>query len=663
MQRKKPFSGKQKKEQMKLKRAAKSGVPEDDKGKGGGGREEPKTRGPAGGGRTQQGQGRRGGGGGRAGAGNGGRNMRPTLFEDDSRDEILACRVAAGQPLDLELRTVGCRARAAGGAARPAISMPLDTAFVPIPKRPAWDAATSARELEARERREFDEWLAGLRAMPDARAHLNWFECNLETWRQLWRVCERSDIILYVVDSRNPLFHFSRAMYDYVVNDLKKPIILVLSKTDLSDPETLDQWEAYLRANLNLADIVRFSAFQGFHSPAERDRATSYKDTKEESDDSDDDDDEEEKESEEEEEEDRMGAGELRKAAARRGKNRYSSPSGREMVFEAIRAAARKHYGEKLEMLQARALEDGGGKRQKDRTDEGSDLSGEEEEEEDEGKKGPKFSVVDKKEKRKRKREERKQRRQETTIATRKDTIVVGAIGNPNQGKSALINGLALHKVVSVSRTPGHTKNFQTYNLAQDIILCDCPGMVFPALDRPKYMQVLCGLYPLANLREPFTPIRYVAEHIALEELYNLGKYADSKGTTENTAGIVWTPMLIAEALATKRGYFTGRAGRPDAHRAARDILFDVVDGVVPLYWAPPEPLELAQELQKRDAERYTKLMTAGMAVVEKEKEASTSKFPKRLIQESDEGETKPTERVESGEEEEGTDEEEETES
>ena len=585
--------------------------------------------------------------------------MRPTLFEDDSKDEILACRVAAGQPLDMELRTVGCRARGKDGGVRPAISMPLDTAFVPIPKRPHWDASTSARELEALERREFEEWLAGLRAMPDAKEHLNWFECNLETWRQLWRVCERSDIILYVVDSRNPLFHFSRAMYDYVVNDLKKPIILVLSKTDLSDPETLDQWEAYLRANLSLADIVRFSAFQGFHSPAERDRATSYKDTKEDSDD--DEEEEEEDDGSDGDESEDLSTGALRKAAARRGKNRYSSPSGREMVLEAIRAAARKHYGEKLEMLQARALEEGGRKDHKDMGEEGSEDEGKEvHAAEDEEEEGPKFNVVGKKEKRKRKREERKQRRQETTIATRKDTIVVGAIGNPNQGKSALINGLALHKVVSVSRTPGHTKNFQTYNLAQDIILCDCPGMVFPALDRPKYMQVLCGLYPLANLREPFTPIRYVAEHIALEELYNLGKYADSKGTTESTDKVVWTPMLIAEALATKRGYFTGRAGRPDAHRAARDILFDVVDGVVPLYWAPPEPLELAQELQKRDAERYTRLIAGGMAVVEKEKEAAGSKFPKKPAPHKDETATKTTEKE--GSEGECTDDEEQTE-
>ena len=31
------------------------------------------------------------------------------------------------------------------------------------------------------------------------------FERNLEFWRQLWRVIERSDIIMQIVDARNPL--------------------------------------------------------------------------------------------------------------------------------------------------------------------------------------------------------------------------------------------------------------------------------------------------------------------------------------------------------------------------------------------------------------------------------------------------------------------------
>ncbi len=40
--------------------------------------------------------------------------------------------------------------------------------------------------------------------------------------------------------------------------------------------------------------------------------------------------------------------------------------------------------------------------------------------------------------------------------------VVLGTVGHPNVGKSSLINGLMGRKVVSTSRTPGHTKHFQT---------------------------------------------------------------------------------------------------------------------------------------------------------------------------------------------------------
>lgn len=31
------------------------------------------------------------------------------------------------------------------------------------------------------------------------------FEKNLNVWRQLWRVIERSDVVVQIVDARNPL--------------------------------------------------------------------------------------------------------------------------------------------------------------------------------------------------------------------------------------------------------------------------------------------------------------------------------------------------------------------------------------------------------------------------------------------------------------------------
>lgn len=65
-------------------------------------------------------------------------------------------------------------------------------------------------------------------------------------------------------------------------------------------------------------------------------------------------------------------------------------------------------------------------------------------------------------------------------------------LGFPNVGKSSLINGLVGRKVVSVSRTPGHTRYFQTYFLTPSVKLCDCPGLIFPSL-LPRQLQVCCS--------------------------------------------------------------------------------------------------------------------------------------------------------------------------
>ena len=42
------------------------------------------------------------------------------------------------------------------------------------------------------------------------------FEKNLEVWRQLWRVLERSDLVCQVVDSRDPMRYRCADLESYV---------------------------------------------------------------------------------------------------------------------------------------------------------------------------------------------------------------------------------------------------------------------------------------------------------------------------------------------------------------------------------------------------------------------------------------------------------------
>jgi ribosome biogenesis GTPase A len=157
-----------------------------------------------------------------------------------------------------------------------------------------------------------------------------------------------------------------------------------------------------------------------------------------------------------------------------------------------------------------------------------------------------------------------------------KSFLTLGFIGHPNVGKSTLINTLNGKKVCSTSRTPGHTKYKQTVFLNDTVMLCDCPGLVFPAVDVPKILQVVFGIYPIAQVREPYSSIRYIAERIPLENVYKIEKLEEGP----------WTPYEICESYAEKRGYHTQK-GRADTHRAALEILRDHLDGRVVLYFTP----------------------------------------------------------------------------
>jgi ribosome biogenesis GTPase A len=159
-----------------------------------------------------------------------------------------------------------------------------------------------------------------------------------------------------------------------------------------------------------------------------------------------------------------------------------------------------------------------------------------------------------------------------------KKFITIGCCGFPNVGKSSLLNSLFGKKVVSVSRTPGHTKHLQTLYLTNTVRLCDCPGLVFPSLVS-KPLQILAGIYPIAQLQEPYSTIRYLSERIPIiEQLKITHPHEDNE----------WSPLDICEAWAIKRRYYTAKAARPDTHRSANELLRMALDGRLCLALRPP---------------------------------------------------------------------------
>ena len=138
---------------------------------------------------------------------------------------------------------------------------------------------------------------------------------------------------------------------------------------------------------------------------------------------------------------------------------------------------------------------------------------------------------------------------------------------------------------MSVSRTPGHTKHFQTIFLTSNVKLCDCPGLVFPS-KLPRTLQVLVGSYPIAHLREPYTAVGYLGKYLNLPQLLKMEHPSGDKPTDGQE--LEWSAYDLCEGWAIKRGFMTKKAARPDVARAANHLLRLALEGRISLYLRPP---------------------------------------------------------------------------
>lgn len=409
---------------------------------------------------------------------------------------------------------------------------PLD-----MPLRPKWSYDMTKEQLERNEQKYFNKYLADIfESYPHH--ELSYFEMNLETWRQLWRVLEISDIILLIVDIRFPALHFSPKFYEHCVEN-DKDIILVLNKIDLVPTSLVTAWKAYFQEKYPKLHILLFSSAKQIKYRRSKQQAKVH--VKKENAPL-------EKESYIDEEEQTA----IKSAAA----EVYTSKAHRQL-YECVHNIVKTSD---VDLTSWNELTD---TLLKDSTIKESAIVHRTETDED------LIAMED----------------LVNSRATRKKFehgfVTIGCCGFPNVGKSSLLNSLKGRKCVSVSKTPGHTKHLQTIFLTKNVRLCDCPGLVFPSLSG-KPLQVLAGIYPIAQLQEPYSAIRYLAENIPMIENLNI-QHPEAEDLKHDEfykdKVFDWTPSDICEAWAKKRGYFTAKAARPDVYRAANELLRMALDG------------------------------------------------------------------------------------
>jgi large subunit GTPase 1 len=408
-----------------------------------------------------------------------------------------------------------------------------------VPRRPKWDASTTREELDRLEKESFMDWRRGLAELQESNDLLMTpFERNLEVWRQLWRVIERSDVIVQIVDARNPLMFRSEDLESYVKDvDPTKQNLLLINKADMMTYNQRKAWADYLKgANIpykffsaSLAkeeieardaedEAAQVTGGVGSSKPAPSQKPESEEDSDESEDD-------------EEEEED--------SADGQEDDTKILSVDELERIFLSYSPKDKGTIDFKF----------------------GTDVH-------------------------------------TNALADRK--LQVGLVGYPNVGKSSTINALLGAKKVSVSSTPGKTKHFQTLHLSDKVILCDCPGLVFPNFATTKADLVCNGVLPIDQLREFTGPVTLVTQRIPqpfLEATY--GITIRTRPLEEGGTGIPTGPELVT-AYARHRGFMTTGQGQPDQSRAARYVLKDYVNGKL-LYCEPPpggeDPTEFNREL------------------------------------------------------------------
>ncbi|KAG9391081.1 Large subunit of GTPase [Carpediemonas membranifera] len=366
-----------------------------------------------------------------------------------------------------------------------------------IPYRPNW-RMVSPKELPKVEEEAFLKWRSGMAAIEQTdNIELTPFEKSINVWRQLWHVVEKSDVIVQVVDARNPLLYRCKDLEIYTKFTAKRLREYYQQQYEEKNPGSGRTFDYQKQSMLlvNKADLLTLEQRQAWAD--------------------------------------------------------WFNGQGISFVFF---AATVEESDEQADAPMEAAV-------------------------------GPNTAA----------------------IVTRTDIIrilhsrrgsvdrpwmdkypyTVGLVGFPNVGKSSFINSLFTRKRVATGATPGKTQRYQTLLLPVDaetgdadpMVLCDCPGLVFPTISRTREEMVLAGVIQIDRMRNYLTPTKLCLDWFDRETLGKAFKMTFPKPGIDDDPDRKMTPHEALEALARARG-FVHHASVADCGRASRILLKEVVNGI-----------------------------------------------------------------------------------
>ncbi|KAL6108047.1 lsg1 [Pungitius sinensis] len=498
-----------------------------------------------------------------------GRLNLQSVTEQSSMDDFLATAELAGTEFvaeKLNIKFVPPEARAGLLTAEEQTRLKKlhedNKHFLRIPRRPHWDEGTSADVLQQTEKDSFLEWRRVLAQLEEQqKLILTPFERNLEFWRQLWRVIERSDVVVQIVDARNPLL-FRCADLELYVKEVSehKVNMLLVNKADLLTREQRRVWARHfqkegLRAVFwsALAESDRLDAEEKGMEVEEQDCV----------------------ESDPEDEEQPNNEVQIKPAG-----QEEDEMEAEEDDKEGHNSCADEEQQEKVTVAE----------------EDWFTCSEDEENEEDGGAGSPNKSPFHNSSRLLHKDELLEMFKSvHNGPRCKEGQLTVGLVGYPNVGKSSTINTILRNKKVSVSATPGHTKHFQTLYVEPSLCLCDCPGLVMPSFVSTKAEMICSGILSIDQMRDHVPAISHICQVIPRHVFEGTYGVNIIRPREDEDPDRLPTSEELLMAYGYMRGFMTSH-GQPDQSRSSRYILKDFVCGKL-LYCHPPPHIN-AQDFQ-----------------------------------------------------------------